>query len=619
MRKIAIYCRVSTEEQAKNKEGSITSQVQRLNMKVNEKNSYENGKWGKVVSIYKDEAYSGKNTDRPEFQRMLADARRKRVNTILVTELSRLSRSVTDFLNFIKELEDHGCDFICLQYDFDTTSPAGKVFMTIIIALAQFERELTAERIKNNFHARALRGLSNGGTPFLGYDKDPSNSGILIVNKDEALTVREIFDYFITVGKISEVVEWLNKKGQRNKCWVGKDGKAHGGKNFAHDSVWRILTNPAYIGKREVNKMNRDKDPKELKPEEQYQLVNASWEPIVDESLFKKTQEKLNWNKKTRMAPSHDFILSGLLICDECGKPLFGQAANGRNGKYHYYGHKGKSQCRVHRYPAIPLEKLIKRQIFSFLNNNSMNEQFKQAVVELSRLRPQTARDLLKLKNKEIERLKGDVNKLMDLVTHHQIAKGLDSLLERLQQSEEQLKRLEVDRESLEQQALMESENNIDVNFILEGIQKLRSERFRKACLSSKREIIRGAIKSIHIHPDNVIKVDFWGSEDRSEAMRKASKKPGVVLPFRELGRPLEASFQTTAFGGEKYAWVKKAVGLGTYLGSFYEAHGGAGNMTFSGASMSFGQKKTHCQSGFESPNGNSMDVGSPTIRSGGA
>ena len=96
--------------------------------------------------------------------------------------------------------------------------------MTIIMALAQFERELTAERIKNNFHARALRGLSNGGFPILGYDKDPKRSGGLLVNKDEALVVKEIFDYFIESGKISEVVCFLNNRGLKNKSWTGKDG-----------------------------------------------------------------------------------------------------------------------------------------------------------------------------------------------------------------------------------------------------------------------------------------------------------------------------------------------------------------------------------------------------------
>ena len=303
MRKIAIYCRVSTEEQAKNKEGSITSQIQRLNTKVEEKNRYESGKWGKVVRVYEDAAYSGKNTNRPEFQRMLADVKRKRIDTILVTELSRLSRSVTDFLGFIQELENNGCGFICLQYDFDTTSPAGKVFMTIIMALAQFERELTAERVKNNFYARALRGLSNGGNPFLGYDKDPENSGKLLVNKNEALVVKEIFDYFITVGKISEVVSHLNERGLKNKSWVGKDGKTHGGRKFNIDSIWRLLTNPSYIGKREVNKANRQKKAKDLKPEEQYQLVEASWEPIIEPQVFQRVQEKIEWSKRGKGRP----------------------------------------------------------------------------------------------------------------------------------------------------------------------------------------------------------------------------------------------------------------------------------------------------------------------------
>ncbi len=536
-------------------------------MKVEEKNRYDNDKWGKVVSIYKDEAYSGKNTDRPEFQRMIADVKAKKINTVLVTELSRLSRSVTDFLHFIKELEDYGCDFICLQYDFDTTSPAGKVFMTIIMALAQFERELTAERIKNNFHARALRGLSNGGTPFLGYDKDPVNSGQLLLNKDESLIVKEIYDYFIEIGKISEVVKLLTKKGIRNKGWIAKDGKPRGNKTFTHDSVWRILTNTAYIGKREINKANKDADPKELKFEERYQQVDASWKPILDESTFSDVQKKLQLNKKVKTAPKHDYILSGLLVCDECGKALFGQSANGRGGKHYYYGHKGKSTCKMKRYSASQLESVIKKQMFSFLNNKSMNEQFKEAVAELSLSRPQTNKALLELKSKEIKELKSEIDRLMNLITSNELATGLDAILERMGNNEKHVKVLETERESLEQKALMETENNVDEDFILKGIKKLRSERFRKSNLASKRDITRSVIKSVHIHPDNVIKIDFWGSDEQSEPLREASRRQkGVVLPFRKLGRPLEASFSMGSSNGEKYSEIKKAVGMGTYV-----------------------------------------------------
>ena len=329
MKKVAIYCRVSTDEQAKNKEGSITSQVQRLEMKVNEKNCYENNKWGKIIDIYKDEAYSGKNTDRPEFQRMLADVKSKRINTILATELSRLSRSVTDFLNFIKELEDQGCDFICLQYDFDTTSPAGKVFMTIIMALAQFERELTAERIKNNFYARALRGLSNGGTPFLGYDKDSLNSGKLVINSNEVLIVKNIFGFYLAGETLAEIVKTLNSRGIRNKSWISKARKTCGGQKFNTDSIWRILTNYAYMGKREINKLNKNAKQKSLKPEERYMIVDASWDAIIGHQTFKKVQDKLYMNKKIKYAPTFDFTYSGITNCDECGGPLCGQSGTG--------------------------------------------------------------------------------------------------------------------------------------------------------------------------------------------------------------------------------------------------------------------------------------------------
>ena len=241
---------------------------------------------------------------------------------------------MTDFLNFIKELEDYGCDFICLQYDFDTTSPAGRVFMTIIMALAQFERELTAERIKNNFYARALRGLSNGGTLFLGYDRNPKQSGSFIVNDKEAAIVKEIFKLYLEANGLAEVAHKLNQLGFKNKSWVSRSGNVRGGKPFCIDALWRILTYRGYIGKREVNKAKKDFPQSKLNPEERYTLVNASWPAIIDLATFKKAQEKLKTNKKTRPQSDYDFLFSGLLVCDECGGPLSGQTSLGRSKKY---------------------------------------------------------------------------------------------------------------------------------------------------------------------------------------------------------------------------------------------------------------------------------------------
>ena len=109
--------------------------------------------------------------------------------------------------------------------------------------------------------------------------------------------------------------------------------------------------------------------------------------------------------KKVKSKPTHDFILSGLLVCDECGGPLCGQAANGRSEKYFYYGHNQKSQseCRIQRYPAIELEKIIKGQIFSFINNNLVNKDLRDIVAKLHNTKSQRGSHLLNLK---IERLR---------------------------------------------------------------------------------------------------------------------------------------------------------------------------------------------------------------------
>ncbi len=569
MRKIAIYCRVSTEEQAQNKEGSITSQIHRLKLKVEEKNRNARKNWGKVAKIYKDEACSGKNTNRPEFQQMLMDVRAKKINTIMVTELSRLSRSVTDFLNFIKELEDCGCDFICPQYDFDTTSPAGKVFMTIIMALAQFERELTAERIKNNFYARALRGLLNGGTPFLGYDKHPKQAGILVANAKEAELVKEIFDQYLQAKGLAEVANGLNERGIKNKSWTSKTGEICGNKPFNSSSIFRTLTNYVYIGKREVNKMAKNLDQDSLKPEERYCVVDAGWDGIIPINLFEAVQEKLKKNKKFHYNATYDFILSGLLTCDECGGPLCGQSGRGRNKKHFYYGHSHKTACKIQRYDAPELEKVIKKKLFSLIQSDLLAKQFCEIVKEQVSNRPELKKELIREKSKHIEEISLKIERLTDIMANNPDASGITSLLSKIAVYEGQLKQYEQEREKLKEDVLIvESSRNISgPELILANVDKLRKDNFRKAKLAKKRAILKEIIKSIHVHPENVIKVDFWASPFQSDSERKESlEESGVVLPFQKMGRPLEASFRRYASKGDGFASAHKVAGLGIYV-----------------------------------------------------
>ena len=566
MKKIAIYCRVSTEEQARNKEGSITSQIQRLQMKVDEKNAVWGKKWGKVARIYKDEAYSGKNTNRPEFQQMMADVRANRIDTVMVTELSRLSRSVTDFLNFIKELEDSGCDFICPQYEFDTTSPAGKVFVTIIMALAQFERELTAERIKNNCHARALRGLLNGGRPVLGYDKDPQNPGGLLVNENEARFVREAFKLYLESDGVAEIVNIFGRRGITNKKWINKSGKNAGGESFTVDSMRRLLTNPIYIGKKEINPKNKDIPIENLKPEEQYKLVDGRWKGIVDKESFSSVQDKMQNNKKMKYKATHDFIFSGLLVCDECGASLSGRSGTGRNKKHFYYGHTKKTACKIQNYNAEELEKQVKKELFDLINCKELRKQFVEILKDQAKEEPGLKKTLLKSKKGEISLLEADIEKLLDIIANNPLAQSLDSLLAKTKEKEKKLKLAKQQLEQWEEDILINvGQENLNPEFVLEGIDKLRKDNFRKAKSSKKKSIVQRVIKSIHIHPDNTIKVDFWENESRSMEDKKLSLgMKGVSIPFHKPGRPLEASFTMGASSRGKLIEIKKNLNLGT-------------------------------------------------------
>lgn len=365
-RTVGFYIRVSTERQARETEGSLVSQKQRLEAEVARRNQGSGKRWGEVARIYIEEGRSGKDTNRPEYQKMLRDVQLGVVNTVMVTELSRLSRSVSDFLKFMELLHEHNADFICPQYDFDTTNAAGRVFVIILMALSQFERELTGERTRNNFIARALRGLCNGGHPILGYDADPQNKGKRIISEREAALVRRIFALYLESGSIQAATDAINAEGGRTKTYQTRTGEARGGRLFVNNSIHGILTNVSYLGKREVNKANKGKDPASLRESERYQVVDATWTAIVDEDLFKAVQARLAENRefvKFDQWKTYPFVFSKMIRCLDCGGEIRTTSAHGKNAKYSYYRHVGKCPAGVGLVHADKLEAIVMRRL----------------------------------------------------------------------------------------------------------------------------------------------------------------------------------------------------------------------------------------------------------------
>jgi site-specific DNA recombinase len=363
MKKCGLIIRVSTDKQAENEEGSLKNQLQRLNAHIEYKNMAEGKKEWLEAGKYVLRGVSGKDSFRsPEFARLFEDMRIGKVNTVLCTSLDRVSRSVKDFLNFFEILTKYNVEFVCLKQNYDTTSSQGKLFITIMMALAEFEREQTSERNREATLARAERGLWNGGH-LIGYDVNPEKRGYLFVNEKEKALVQFAFRTYIECGAILETVKRLNRNGYRTKAYSSRRGKYTPPKEFAYTSVQRILRNYAYIAKKEVNKRWMCQEQESLPEKKRYRLVKAVWEPLIDEHAFNQVQYLLKKNYSTKhnatRAIKHVYILnSGKLRCGHCESEMEGGSGTSQIKKRYYYYVCKNPGCRF-RLPAHEIERFI--------------------------------------------------------------------------------------------------------------------------------------------------------------------------------------------------------------------------------------------------------------------
>lgn len=330
--------RVSTDRQAHNEEGSLKNQLQRLRQHIDYKSVTCGEDW-KEVAVYELKGISGKNSMRsPEFERLFADIRAGRVNTVLCTALDRICRSVKDFLWFFEFLRDNGAEFVSLKENYDTTTAQGRMFATMMMVLAQFEREQTSERTQEAVAARAERGLWNGGR-LLGYDADPNRKSTLIPNSEETVVVNFAFDKYLECGSVVDTTIALNRRGFRTKSFKSRREVFHPGEEFNNSTVQYLLKNPAYIGKKEINKVNIRKN----KAGKEYRLVDAVWPAIVSVEKFEAVQRLMVENGQTKRNAAepvqHVYVLSrGILHCGRCGSSMEGRSGTGRLGtKYFYY------------------------------------------------------------------------------------------------------------------------------------------------------------------------------------------------------------------------------------------------------------------------------------------
>ncbi len=520
MNKIGIYIRVSSEEQARIQEGSLVSQRQRLEEFVKNQNQNKRG-WGEIIDIYCDEAKSAKNMDRPEFQRLLRDIRAKKINLILATELSRLSRSIKDFCHVWDFLKENNAKFITLRDQFDTTTAAGELMLFNLINYAQFERKQVSERVSANFKARAHRGLWNGGQIPLGYKRSLENKGTLLVDKVEAMKVQKIFSIFLQNGNLHQTCRKLNELGIKTKEFTNRKGEAKGGNLFSVQSLHHVLTNATVVGIREINKRRGDTE-----------RVKASWPAILDKKVFDAVQKKLESNRrkfKPNEWKTYPYPLTGLAKCGECGLSLNGKSAHGKTKKIHYYDHPRTlrsyenghvHECEVQRRNAEKTESSVLQSLKRILLEPG---QLEKGIASYRKSQNKEAPRLereIKLTTNDVKAVHQKIKNLVDRIAELPSNVSAAPMYERISEFQKQIEDKEKGILRLEKAKGSFTGGTVSEKALKNVLEKTIA-RLEETPKEKQREIFENVVQFAEFYPNDRIRLGVYAESDQFEEKRQ--------------------------------------------------------------------------------------------------
>src|SRR6202040_1012557 len=341
-----IYTRKSSEEGLEKEFNSLRAQREACEAFIN---SQRHEGWVCLRTAYDDGGFSGATMDRPALHQLLADITAGRIDTIVVYKIDRLTRSLADFAKIVEILDARGASFVSVTQQFNTTTSMGRLTLNVLLSFAQFEREVTSERIRDKLAASKQKRAGVGGPPPLGYHmKDDKIAAV----EDEAERVRLIFHRYLELGGVNALVRDLRERDIRTKSRLLATGATRGGVPFGRGSLFYLLRNRFYVG--EV----KYKD--EILPGEQ--------PAIMDRALFDAVQQKLTqqWTTRSTTRNASDHLLTGLLF-DDAGHRMVPTHATKAGVRYRYYvslphlheESKTASVRSVSRVPATDIEDTI--------------------------------------------------------------------------------------------------------------------------------------------------------------------------------------------------------------------------------------------------------------------
>jgi site-specific DNA recombinase len=353
-KRCAIYTRKSSEEGLEQNFNSLHAQRQACEAFIK---SQAGEGWRLIKTPYDDGGFSGGTLDRPALQALLEHIQEKRVDVVVVYKVDRLTRSLADFAKIVEIFDAHGVSFVAVTQQFNTTTSMGRLTLNVLLSFAQFEREVTGERIRDKIAASKQKGMWMGGTPPLGYDLRDRR---LVVNKAEAVTVGLIFRLYVELKTLRRVKNELDRRSIVSKLWVSRESVRHGGYPFGRGALYHLLANPIYLG--EIRHKNVS--------------YPGQHEAIIERATWDRVQQMLSGkaaHPRGRTVRKSEGLLMGKLF-DDRGEPLYSCWAKKGERRYRYLVSKrlirGTAQPddRGWRLPAERMEQAVLigiRQILS--------------------------------------------------------------------------------------------------------------------------------------------------------------------------------------------------------------------------------------------------------------
>ena len=492
-KRVGIWIRVSTEDQARSESPEHHEKRARL---------YAESKGWQVKEVYHLEAVSGKSVmDRPETQQMLRDIHSCHITGLIFSKLARLARNTRELLEFAEIFEQHDADLISLQESIDTSTPAGRLFYTMIAAMAQWEREEIADRVAASVRIRAKLGKPLGGQAPFGYQWEDKK---LVPNPQEAPIRRLIYELFLEHRRKRTVARLLNEASYRTRR----------GAKFSDTTVGRLLQDPIAKGLRRANYTRSLGDNRKwvLKPEEEW--IYTEVEPIVSEELWGRCNQILDEQRAKYKRPARRTVhlFSGIVFC-HCGNKMYVPSNSPK-----YTCHK----CR-NKIGTDDLEGIFQEQLRAFLFSPSEISNYLDRADRLLREKD----ELLQTLTVEERKAKQEMDKLYELYINDQISgEGFSDryrpLEERLGQIADELVSVQSEIDFLRIQYLSSDE-------IFNEAKDLHS-RWPQLTPQEKRKIIENIVEDIIIGDDD-ISINLCYLPSPSQMVAKEQHNLRVALP----------------------------------------------------------------------------------------